>query len=77
MSDDFPGFENDFQNSVPDEEFACCGNPLRGCKECPPPLTKKLTFEEWYSQQFPHGNYYSQETIDYFKVIWKAAQENK
>lgn len=62
-------------------ERECCGNPLRGCKNCPPVKTQvlqkpKLAFEEWYSQQFPHGNYYSQETIDYFKVIWKAAQEN-
>lgn len=24
----------------------CCGNPLRGCKDCPPP--KKMTFDEWY-----------------------------
>lgn len=23
----------------------CCGNPLRGCKDCPPP--KKMTFDEW------------------------------
>jgi len=50
----------------------CCGNPLRGCISCPPPQTKKLTFDEWWES--------AQEWVPFEehpeKAIWQAAQEN-
>lgn len=52
----------------------CCGNPLRGCAECPPP--KKLTFEEWmYSLGWAYVN--APLTEEDLKTIWKTAQESK
>lgn len=66
----------------------CCGNPLKGCRNCPPyvpddiPPTKKLTFEEWFNTRFnkhygsrfeiPGGSYLDEFALE----IWKAAQEN-
>ena len=50
----------------------CCGNPLRGCADCPP---RKLTFEEWLRQSSfvePDAGTYL-----WMKDCWKAAQENK
>ncbi len=52
----------------------CCGNPLRGCEDCPP---RKLTFDEWYAQTFRNGNWYSSDVIAIFRQIWNTAQENK
>ena len=49
----------------------CCGNPLRGCAECPP---KKLTFEEWWEEN-KSTNFWSEE--DLAQSVWQAAQENK
>lgn len=52
----------------------CCGNPLRGCEDCPPP--KKLTFEEWmYSLGWAYVN--APLTEEDLKTIWKTAQESK
>lgn len=48
----------------------CCGNPLRGCAECPP---KKLTFEEWWEEN-KSTNFWSEE--DLAQSVWQAAQEN-
>lgn len=52
----------------------CCGNPLRGCADCPPP--KKLTFEEWWEQNNAVLKY-----IEGGKTAaaagWRAAKENK
>ncbi len=49
----------------------CCGNPLRGCKDCPPP--KKITFDEWFAKNEDEVNdeYTNGENI--FKFIWNAA----
>lgn len=62
----------------------CCGNPLRGCPECPP---RKLTFEEWMASKFEGVFGYDKTRPDDFilwgmpgrlvRVVWKAAQENK
>lgn len=49
----------------------CCGNPLRGCAECPP---RKLTFEEWWEEN-ESTNFWSEE--DLAQSVWQAAQENK
>lgn len=51
----------------------CCGNPLRGCVDCPPP--KKLTFEEWKSSAHSWGSI-PDGYDDAFYFCWKAAQEN-
>ena len=50
----------------------CCGNPLRGCKDCPPP--KKMTFDEWYNQNWDWSLPLHREDIE---DVWQAAQENK
>lgn len=50
----------------------CCGNPLRGCVNCPPP--KKLSFEEWLRQSSfvePDAGTYL-----WLKDCWQAAQKN-
>ena len=58
----------------------CCGNPLRGCMDCPPPM--KYTFEEWYllSGWKDQHRVLSLDDADSAKYImgvaWKAAQEN-
>lgn len=49
----------------------CCGNPLRGCKDCPPP--KKMTFDEWYTKTFGGGNWYAPDTVEMFRQIWTTA----
>lgn len=49
----------------------CCGNPLRGCKDCPPP--KKITFDEWYTKTFGGGNWYAPDTVEMFRQIWTTA----
>jgi len=52
----------------------CCGNPLRGCKDCPPP--KKMTFDEWLDEFYPSSerpddpNYYF---IVALKEAWTTA----
>lgn len=33
----------------------------------------RITFDEWYKNQFPNGNYYSSETVEYLKFIWNEA----
>lgn len=45
----------------------CCGNPLRGCKDCPPP--KKMTFDEWFESE----KYWKQGYYDVAKATWNAA----
>lgn len=62
----------------------CCGNPLRGCMDCPPP--KKLTFEEWVVSQ-GYAYFYAPRKMQWSagtrllekecREIWQAAQENK
>jgi hypothetical protein len=78
MIDEFP----DFENSIPDESTGCCGNPLRGCMDCPP--RKKLTFEEW-AVSYGYGYWVAPGVFGwnslYFnendvRDIWVAAQEN-
>lgn len=49
----------------------CCGNPLRGCQDCPPP--KKMTFDEWYTKTFGGGNWYAPDTVEMFRQIWTTA----
>jgi len=36
-------------DAVNAEKAECCGNPLRGCKDCPPP--KKLSSDDWYTKE--------------------------
>lgn len=45
----------------------CCGNPLRGCKDCPPP--KKMTFDEWFEEE----KYWKNAYYDVAKAAWIAA----
>lgn len=45
----------------------CCGNPLRGCKDCPPP--KKMTFDE----RFEEEKYWKNAYYDVAKAAWIAA----
>lgn len=67
----------------------CCGNPLRGCDNCPP--TKKLTFDEFLLSlakredgTYPYGFDPSRPrdfmvmgtTPQVLEIVWKAAQEN-
>ena len=52
----------------------CCGNPLRGCMDCPP--AKKLTFEEWWSQLLPAWRKTYCVDKEAVQRIWKAAQDN-
>ncbi len=71
-------------DAVEKEKKECCGNPLRGCPECPP---RKLTFEEWMASKFEGVFGYDKTRPDDFilwgmpgrlvRVVWKAAQENK
>ena len=53
----------------------CCGNPLRGCINCPP--QQKLSFEEWWADNPPPRFTTSEEFFNYIKTVWQAAQENK
>lgn len=56
----------------------CCGNPLRGCATCPPPIKKELTFAEWYWDG-PFGDTIedSKDKEHFALKVWRAAQENK
>lgn len=47
----------------------CCGNPLRGCKDCPPP--KKLTFDEWINN--PDNWRMGDNKYDDLLALWNAA----
>ena len=49
----------------------CCGNPLRGCKDCPPP--KKITFDEWFAKNEDEVNDEYTNGENSFKFIWNAA----
>lgn len=49
----------------------CCGNPLRGCKDCPPPTS----FESWYSQNPPGRFWNTGEFEAYLKQVWNAGRE--
>ncbi len=59
----------------------CCGNPLRGCMDCPP---RKLTFEEWFIFSGWRAKFAATESLDdadsfkfFMREAWNAAQENK
>lgn len=51
----------------------CCGNPLRGCINCPP--EPPLTFDQWYSlwvRNLPaHRGFVNKEDM---KAAWLAAK---
>lgn len=51
----------------------CCGNPLRGCVSCPPPQTKKLTFDEYREKHYDDYDPWAWSLIE---IGWEAAQEN-
>lgn len=53
----------------------CCGNPLRGCANCPPP--KKLTFEDYWKQQGFDTDSFMLRLKHEFEICWQVAQENK
>lgn len=63
-----------FDQVALEKKIECCGNPLRGCMDCPPP--KKLTFEEWWNSIGIHG-YGKLFEKPQCEGIWNAAQENK
>lgn len=56
----------------------CCGNPFRGCQECPPP--KKLTFADWFAERtrnFDEGKLIYWEDFELVaKQAWEASKEN-
>lgn len=49
----------------------CCGNPLRGCMNCPP----KLTFAEWFKQRTREFDSDSLITFQDIEIIAKEAWE--
>lgn len=56
----------------------CCGNPLRGCTNCPPP--KKLSFDEWYEERTKEFDERQPVTWVDFELVarqaWEASKEN-
>ena len=52
----------------------CCGNPLRGCQDCPPP--EKITFNEWLDEYYPSAE--RPDDPNYYFIVgliaaWQAA----